>query len=61
MEILRLMKKGRYFKYKGRRHTMLDCLEKAKVFVITNTSNVDDIKNINQEKGLFFPKMRKKA
>lgn len=40
---------------------MLDYLKKAKVFAIINALNIDDIENIDQEKELFFPKMKKKT
>ena len=29
---------------------MLNCLEKAKIFTITDASNIDDTENINQKK-----------
>lgn len=29
---------------------MLNCLEKTKISVVTNRSNIDDIESINQEK-----------
>ena len=49
-EILQLMKEGRCFNCKERGHTMLNCLKKANVFVITNASDIDNIENIDQEK-----------
>ncbi len=49
-EISQLMKERRCFNCKGRGHTMLNCLEKAKVSAITDASNIDDIENIDQEK-----------
>lgn len=51
VEILWLIKKGRYFKYIRKRHIILNCLEKTKISTITNISNIDDIKNIDLEKG----------
>lgn len=50
IEILQLMKKNRCFNYKESRHTMLNCLEKTKIFIITNTLNINNIKNIDQRK-----------
>ncbi len=49
-EISQLMKEGRYFNCKGGGHTMLNCPEKAKIFAIIDVLDIDNIKNINQEK-----------
>lgn len=49
-EISRLMKKERCFNCKKKGHTMLNCLEKAKVSAITNVSRIDNIENIDQRK-----------
>ncbi len=49
-EISQLIKEGKCFNYKGRRHITLNCPEKAKVSAITNASDIDNIKNIDQEK-----------
>ena len=46
----RLIKEGRCFNCKGRGHTILNCLEKAKVSAITDASDIDDIENVNQGK-----------
>ena len=46
-EILRLIKEGKCFNCKGKRHTILNCSEKAKIFTITNASYIDDIENID--------------
>ncbi len=50
VEISQLMKKGKCFNCKKRGHTMLNCPERAKVSIITNASDIDDIENINQGK-----------
>lgn len=42
------MKEGRCFNCKEKRHTILNYPEKAKVFVISGTSNIHDSKDINQ-------------
>lgn len=44
------MKKRKYFNCQERVHTIFNCLEKSKVSVITNPSNIDNIENTNQEK-----------
>lgn len=44
------MKKGRYFNFEGKGHTMLNYLEKVKISVITDVSNIDNIENIDQGK-----------
>ena len=49
-EMSQLMKERRCFNYKGRGHTMLNCLEKAKVSAIMNALDIDDIKNIGHGK-----------
>ncbi len=49
-EISQLMKEGRCFNYKKKGHTMLNCLEKVKVSIITDASNIDNIDNIDQGK-----------
>ena len=49
-EISQLMKEGRYFNCKERGHTMLNCPKKANVSAITDASDIDDIKNIDQGK-----------
>ena len=49
-ETSQLIKEGRYLNCKGREHTMLNCPQKAKISVITNSSHVDDIENIDQKK-----------
>ena len=46
----RLIKEGKCFNYKRKGYTILNCPNKAKISAITDTSNVDDIKNIDQEK-----------
>ena len=46
-ERLWLMNKGKCFNCKERGHTMLNCLEKAKVSAITNALDIDDIENVN--------------
>ena len=46
-ELLWLMKKGRCFNCKGRGHTMLNCLKKAKVSTILDTLDIDNIEDIN--------------
>ena len=49
-EISQLMKEGRCFNCKERGHIMLNCPKKANVSAITDASNIDDIKNIDQGK-----------
>ena len=49
-EISYLMKEGRCFNCKKRRHTMLNCPKKANVSAITNVLDIDNIKNIDQGK-----------
>ncbi len=49
-EISQLMQKGRCFNCKERGYTMLNCPERAKVSAITDISDIDDIKNIDQGK-----------
>ena len=49
-EISQLMQEEKCFNYKGRGHTMLNCLEKAKVSAITDASDINNIENIDQEK-----------
>ena len=44
------MKEGKCFNYKRKRHTMLNYPEKAKLSVISGTSNIDNIEDIDQEK-----------
>lgn len=41
------MKETKCFNYKVRVHIILNYLEKVKNFIITNTSDIDNIKNIN--------------
>ncbi len=43
-----LMKQGRWFNCKEREHIILNYLEKAKVSVITDDLDIDDIENIDQ-------------
>lgn len=45
-----LIKKEKWFHCKRREYTMLNCLEKTKVSVITDALNIDNIKNIDQKK-----------
>lgn len=40
---------------------MLNYLKKAKIFAITNTSNIDNSKNINKKKEQLLQKIRKWA
>ncbi len=49
-EISQLMKKGKYFNCKEKRHTMLNCPEKTKVSAIIDALDIDDIENIDQGK-----------
>ncbi len=44
------MKKGKCFNSKGKGHTMLNCLKKTKLSIITDVSDIDNIKNIDQKK-----------
>lgn len=44
------MKKRRYLNYKENKYMMLNCLEKINVSIITDTLNIDNIENIDQEK-----------
>ncbi len=53
-QISQLMKERRCFNCKGRGHTILNYLEKAKVSAITAVSDIDDIENIDQEKSSSF-------
>lgn len=39
--------KGRDFNNKGKEHTILNYPKKAKVFAISDTLDIDDIKNID--------------
>lgn len=61
MERLQFIKEGRYFNCKEKRHKMLNCPAKAKVSVIIDIANVDNIKNIKQKKKYFLPKTKKKS
>ena len=49
-EISQLMKEKKCFNCKRRRYTMLNCLEKAKISIITNASDIDNIENIDPKK-----------
>ena len=40
---------------------MLSCLKKAKIFIIIDTLDIDDIENIDQRKEQPFLKIGKKA
>lgn len=55
------MKEERYFNYKRKGHIIPNYLEKAKISAITNTSDIDDIKNINQGKEKLLLKTRKEV
>lgn len=55
------MKEEKCFNYKKKRYSIYNCLEKAKISVIANISDINNIKNIDQEKGLLFPKIKKEA
>lgn len=44
------MNKERYFNYKKKEYIILNCLEKIKVSTIIDTSDINDIENIDQEK-----------
>lgn len=43
-------KKRRYFNCKKRGYTIFNCLEKAKISIVTDTLNIDNIENIEQKK-----------
>lgn len=58
IEILRLIKEGKCFNYKKKEYIMINYLEKAKIFAITDISNVDNIENIDKKKS--FCKDKKK-
>ena len=49
-KILRLIKKGKSFNYKGKGHIMLNCLEKARISINIDASDIDNIENIDQGK-----------
>lgn len=49
-KISKLMKKRKCFNCKRRWYTILNCLEKAKIFAIINISDMNDIVNIDLEK-----------
>ena len=44
------MKKGKCFHCKRKGNTILNYPKKTKISVITDTSNIDDIENIDKEK-----------
>ncbi len=46
-KILQLIKEGRCFKCEERGYTMLNCPEKAKVSIIIDASDIDNIENID--------------
>ena len=46
-EISQLIKERRYFNCKGRGHTILIYSKKAKIFIITEASHIDNIENID--------------
>ncbi len=50
VEVSQPMKEERCFNCKGRRHTILNCPEKAKVSAIIDASDIDDIEDIDQGK-----------
>ena len=47
VEISQLMKKGKCLNCKRKVYTMLNCLEKTQVSAITDTSDIDNIENID--------------
>lgn len=49
-ELSQFIKEERYFNYKRREYTMLNCLKKTMISVITNVSNINNIKHIYQGK-----------
>lgn len=44
------MEKRKYSYCKRKKHILFNSLEKVKVFVIINTSDINNIKNIDQKK-----------
>lgn len=50
MEISGLIKEEKCFNCKEKKYIILNSLEKAKIFTITDSSHIDDIENVNYEK-----------
>lgn len=55
------MEKSKYFNCKKRDYIIPNYLEKAKVFIIKNSSNINNIENIDQRKKKLLSKIKKEA